>query len=292
MRLAEAVRALKPSDVNVLRALAKASRSYRYVPLDVLQEMLRISPSVLEKRLSFLHRLGLIRRWIGQYRGYELKSIGLDALALYTLSRRGFIEALGPKLGVGKEAEVYEAITPSGERVAVKFHRAGRRSFKHVRKVRTYLAGVKGSVKTVAPLIAAKREFEALELTHREGIAVPRPIVRVRHAVVTSFIEGELLYMCRELPNPSGLLSTILDNVVQAYRKAGVIHGDLSEYNVVVTPSLSPLIIDWPQWVPSSHPLAFKLLIRDIEYVASFFRRRFNVMFDLSELYKKLGQEV
>jgi len=144
MEIAKVVRSLRRSDVKLLELLLSASRRYRYVPLDYLSERLNLTPVSLEKKLSYLNKVGLIRRWIGQYVGFELKSIGMDALALYRLAERGVLEALGPKLGIGKEAEVYEAITPSSERVVVKFHRAGRRSFKHVRKVRAYLNKLRG----------------------------------------------------------------------------------------------------------------------------------------------------
>lgn len=289
MELAEVVRSLRRSDVKLLKLLLAASRRYRYVPVDYLYRKLDLSPSSLEEKLSFLNKLGLIRRNVGQYVGFELKSVGMDALALYVLAERGVVEALGPKIGVGKEADVYEAVAPGEGRVALKFHRAGRRSFKHVRKVRAYLSRVHGAVACVAPVIASLREFAALKRVVSAGVAAPTPIARYKHAVVTSRIEGVLLQQARGLEDPRGFFNALMDNVSRSLREAGVVHGDLSEYNVIVTPREEPLIIDWPQWLSAGHPSAIKLLIRDVTQLCLFFRRRFSLSVDAGEVLRGMG---
>lgn len=291
MELAEVVRSLRKSDAKLLELILLASRRYRYVPVDYLRERLSLTSSSLEKKLSYLNRVGLIRRWIGQYVGFELKSIGMDALALYRLVEHGVLEALGPKLGIGKEAEVYEAITPGGTRVAVKFHRAGRRSFKHVRKVRAYLNRVEGSVACVAPVIASLREFKALRKVVKVGVAAPTPIARFKHALVTSLIEGDLLQRCYGLEDPKGFLNELINNISKSINEAGVVHGDLSAYNIVVTPKGEPLLIDWPQWVGINHPSAKPLLIRDLSQLRLFFKKRFGLEVDLKGVLKELGVE-
>jgi hypothetical protein len=63
--------------------------------------------------------------------------LGLYALAcgagiaatLLLKKEANILEAFGKSLGIGKEADVYDALTPRNERVAVKFHRLGRISF-------------------------------------------------------------------------------------------------------------------------------------------------------------------
>ncbi|MEM4699439.1 MAG: RIO1 family regulatory kinase/ATPase [Candidatus Nezhaarchaeales archaeon] len=287
--LAEVARALRADDVKLLKLLLSASRRYRYVPLDYIRASLDLSASSLEEKLSFLNRLGLIRRNVGQYVGFELKSMGMDALALYVLARRGVVEALGPKLGVGKEADVYEAVAPGGGLVVVKFHRAGRRSFRHVRKVRAYLARVRGSVARVAPIIASLREFVALKRVVGVGVSAPAPIARYKHALVTSRVEGELLQRVRALEDPRGFFNALMDNVFKSLKEAGVVHGDLSEYNVVVSPREEPLIIDWPQWLSAGHPSAIRLLERDVTQLCLFFRRRFGLGVDADGVLREMG---
>ena len=46
--------------------------------------------------------------------------------------------AFGKSLGVGKESDVYDALAPSEKRVALKFHRLGRTSFKKTKIKRNY----------------------------------------------------------------------------------------------------------------------------------------------------------
>ncbi len=58
---------------------------------------------------------------------------------------------------------------------------------------------------------------------------------------------------------------------------AGIIHADLSDYNIIVKPDMHVLIIDWPQYVTKEHPNAKDLLTRDINNVLGFFDRKYKV---------------
>jgi RIO kinase 1 len=54
---------------------------------------------------------------------------------------------------------------------------------------------------------------------------------------------------------------------------AGIIHGDLSEYNVLVD-STGPVIIDLPQAIDAAaNNQALKMLLRDVENLAAYFGR-------------------
>jgi len=78
-------------------------------------------------RLGKLDDLSLVRRRsdIG-YIGYQLTIHGYDVLAMRALARKGIVEAISTtQVGVGKDADVYVGITPTGEKVAVKFNRVG-----------------------------------------------------------------------------------------------------------------------------------------------------------------------
>lgn len=274
---AKVLKNLKAVDFRVLRAIERGMRTYEYVPLERLQSLTKLQPTALGKHLGFLNKLGFIRQRRREYTGYTLKTIGYDALALYALTNKGVIEALGPKLGIGKEADVYEALTPAEERVVVKFHRLGRLSFRQTRRLRGYIGNRGRPSWLYESMLAAKREFHALRLLHPKNAPVPKPIAHNRHAVVMSIIEGDPLYVCDVLPNPVKLLKAILEGIRIAYKDAGIIHADLSEYNIVVTPDIHPLIIDWPQWVPVTHPMAEKYLERDVKNVLSYFEKRLRV---------------
>lgn len=124
-----------------------------------------------------------------------------------------------------------------------------------------------------------------LQKLYPAGVSVPKPIAQNRHAIVMSAIEGDTLADCHILRRPSRMLDEIIENIKKAYLEAGIIHADLSEYNVLVTPKLKPLIIDWPQWIGSSHPNWRFYLERDLTNVLSFFNRKFKVRRELPEVF-------
>jgi len=68
--------------------------------------------------------------------------------------------------------------------------------------------------------------------------------------------------------------------------KAGLIHADLSEYNIILQPDGHILIIDWPQAIKIDHKNARELLERDLKNVLNFFNRKFKVNLAIEEAYK------
>ncbi len=279
----QAFKMLRRADFKVLRAVELGMPHFEFVPIDYISRKIKLDLSLTSRILGRLFKLGLVRRGVGAYEGYSLTTWGYDCLALRYLVNSGFLEAIGKPLGVGKEADVYDAITPAGERVAVKFHRLGRVSFRKTRRVRTYIADRDKASWLIQAKMAAKREYEALVVLYSRGVRVPKPIAWNRHVVVMSFIDGDPLYVCDVLPDPEGFLEEVLADIRRSFREAGIVHGDLSEYNVIVTPEIEPLIIDWPQFVYASHPSAYMLLERDVKNIVRFFKRRFRIEVDFRE---------
>jgi len=278
-------RDLEPRDFRVLQAIELCMRRHRYVPHEEVAPIAGLNEKEVEFRLRRLRKFRLIRRWVGNYVGYVLNRAGYDCLAIQAFVKADVIEAFGRKLGVGKEADVYEALTPSGERVVVKFHRLGRISFRQTRRVRSYVAERRHISWIYQSRLAAEREFEALKLVHPHGVPVPRPIYQNRHAIVMGMIDGAELFHFIELPEPRKTLEEILSHIRRAYVQAGVVHGDLSEYNIILKSDWKILIIDWPQFVRKDEPNAEVLLRRDIENVLRFFKRKFGVEGNVSNAF-------
>jgi RIO kinase 2 len=88
------------------------------------------------------------------------------------------------------------------------------------------------------------------------------------------YIDGYNLNDVARLDDPGGFLDDILANVRTTFR-TGLIHADLSEYNIVVQKDGTVLLIDWPQAVNVEHPNAESLLERDVRNVIRFFQRKF-----------------
>jgi len=261
---------LESQDFRALQIIEVAMEKHEFVPRELIVKFSKFSEEETVFRLDRLHKLRLIRKTCEPYAGYALNYAGYDCLAINALVKAGVLEAFGKPLGIGKEADVYDALSPRGEHLAVKFQRLGRVSFRQTMRKRGYIreriSWLYESKK------AAQKEFEALKMVFPKGVAVPKPLCQNRHAVVMGAIEGAELADWREIRKPERVLREILFNVRKAYLKVGIIHADLSEYNIILKPDNHVLIIDWPQYVTRGHPNAQQLLTRDIENVIRFFK--------------------
>jgi len=279
---------LESEDFRVLAVIELDMSRHRYVPENDVSKLSGLSSKQVKYRLDRLSKLGLIYRWVGPYVGYVLSTVGYDCLAMNSLVKADLIEAFGKPLGVGKESDVYDALTPGGKRVAVKFHRLGRISFRQTRRLRGYVADRRHISWLYQSRLAAEKEFEALKIVYPHGVSVPEPIGQNRHVIVMSFIDGVELYRVPEIPNAEEVLDEILENIKRAYQKAKVIHADLSEFNVVLKPDGHILIIDWPQFVRTDHPNAEILLRRDVRNILKFFQRKFNIKREIQDVLESI----
>jgi RIO kinase 2 len=271
-------------DISILRAIELLMSKHEYVPEVLIAKKAKLSLEEAQHRLQHLSKNRLIRKWRGPYIGYVLNMAGYDVLAINALVKANILEAFGKPLGIGKEADVYDALTPKGRRVAVKFHRLGRISFRQTRRKRDYVAERSHISWLYQSRLAATKEFQALKLLYPARVAVPEPIRQNRHTIVMGMIEGAELYRYREIPEPKRIFVEILENIKKAYLGAEVIHADLSEYNVILQPDMHVLIIDWPQYVTKNHPNAEQLLRRDLQNILTFFRKKRLLKADLTEV--------
>ena len=283
----EVFKKLDENHFKILRIIERNLSRYEVVPREVILSESGLGQRA-EKLLQKLHEYRLIWAPMGLERGFCINYNGLDLLALKSLVDRGVIESLGRPLGVGKEADVYDALTPRGDRVAVKFFRIGRTSFKKYEKYRTSL--ISSHSYLAASARSASREYKALRILYPREVKVPKPVARSRHVIVTGFFQGIELASIQQLAEPLKVLGEILENVKKAV-SAGVVHSDLSAYNVLITPEEDILIIDWPQWVTPKHPMARTYLRRDLSNLVKFFRRKWGIG-KLPGEYLKLIEEV
>lgn len=283
----EALKQLREEDYRLLVAVERGMINHEYVDVKLVAGISGLEEEYVAGRLKGLARLGLLQRYKGSFTGYVLATRGYDCLALYVLVKRGTLSQLSPSpYGEGKESEVYLGKTVGERVVVVKFHRAGRTSFRRAKLVRGYIADKRHFSWLYSARLAAMREYEALRILWKRGASVPEPIDWNRHVVVTGYVEGDELYLIPELSDPKAFMERVLLEVEKCYG-AGVVHGDLSEYNVLVARGEKPVLIDWPQWIPSSHPMTSFYLKRDIVNIASFFAKKYRVSVDP----ERLGEE-
>lgn len=271
--IAREFKTLERYDFRVLHGVETAMRFFDWVPVDDLPSYSRLAKSEVDYRIRRLSRLKLVQRNTVHYVGYKLTFTGFDALAINTLVKRGIIRTLGGKIGVGKESDIYDAQRDDSVAVAVKFHREGT-TFRHIKRARGYIARTEKCSWMLASRRAAESEYQALKKLYGY-VEVPEPIAQNRHVIIMGLIDGKELNRT-ELAEPLDALREIIEQVKFVYGRQ-VVHGDLSEYNVLVRTDGSVTLIDWSQWVPLSHPDSGDLLRRDVNNVLSYFARKYKI---------------
>ncbi len=263
-------RELEPEDFYLLSGIEQGMRFSEWVQREQLPKYSGLTAEEVEYRLDRCMKHELIERKTIQYEGYQLTFEGYDALALRSFAERETVDGVGTPLGVGKESDVYEAM--SFQPLALKYHREGITNFREVTREREYTADHNHVSWLYTARKAAEAEYDALETLY-PAVSVPRPVDQNRHAIVMEKLDGGELSRVRLESDPVGVLDLILDEVAAAY-EAGFVHADLSEYNVFVDDS-GITIFDWPQAVSTDHDNARELLGRDLTNIYGYFRRKY-----------------
>ncbi|WP_049985644.1 serine/threonine-protein kinase Rio1 [Halobellus rufus] len=201
--------------------------------------------------------------------------------AIYKLVQDGHIDAFGGPISTGKEANVYEALgsDDGAERdVAVKIYRINASNF---RQMREYLEGDPrfegiGNDKKQVVLAWTQKEFANLSRARQAGVRVPEPIAVERNVLVMELV-GLVEERARRLAevdveNPETAYE-VVSEYMRRLHAAGLVHGDLSEYNMIIHDG-ELVVIDLGQAVTVHHPNAEEFLRRDCRNVAAFFGRQ------------------
>jgi len=281
-RAASLITKIDPREFRVLQAIELGMSKYEFVPLNFITRFTGFPIQEVEHWIDELDLNDLLWRQSEGYLGYILNYNSYDLLALNALVRSEVVEALGMSLGMGKEADIFEALTPSNIKVAIKFHRLGRISFRDTRRKREYIANRHHISWLYQSRLAAEKEYNALSIVKKAGVCVPEPIAQNRHTIVMEKIEGNQIGEIASLEDPKSFLNEILINVKKSFN-AGIIHADLSEFNIMVTNDGRIYIIDWPQYIKKDHKNSEEYLERDLQNILNFFNRKFNIDMKINE---------
>ncbi len=198
---------------------------------------------------------------------------------LYKLLNRGTIRALHGVISTGKEANVYRGENTDGKPVAVKIYRV---STAETDFMLEYIIGdprfkrVKRRSRSLIPQWATK-EYKNLTRYYEAGIRVPKPLDLERNVLVMEFIGDTKrnlpapLLKNVEIPSPVRTFNEITRMIENGYTKAGLVHADLSEYNILWL--RRPVFIDVSQSVLIGHDYAEKYLFRDIQNMTTYFTK-------------------
>jgi RIO kinase 1 len=224
-----------------------------------------------------------------------------------TLSPRTYVllEEIASKLNIdyylgaissGKEAKVYPAKTVDGKYYAVKIYYISTSASK--RAIQKYTFGDKRfediKVTNTRQLIItwARKEFKNLSIMYESGVNVPKPILVEENILVMDFIgeNGNRAPLLKELSEDE-ITKDLYDEVISQLEimanKAKLVHGDLSEYNIMVWDKV--YIIDVSQAISIESENAIDLLIRDIENVNRFFSSKGIEVYPTEDILKRLN---
>jgi RIO kinase 1 len=206
------------------------------------------------------------------------------------LVQDGLVDEVIRQLMSGKEAAVYVVRCGEEIRCAKVYKEANKRSFrqstdytegrkvKNSRRARAMEKGTRYGRKAQEEAWQ-NAEVDALYRLAAAGVRVPRPYnfhegVLLMELVTDS--EGNAAPRLNDLELTAELsreYHRILITQVVRMLCAGIVHGDLSEYNVLVD-STGPVIIDLPQAVDAAaNNQARKMLLRDVQNLAAYFGR-------------------
>ena len=215
-------------------------------------------------------------------------------MVIYHFLSKGVIGEIHGVVSSGKEARVYWGKNNEGVELAIKVYLTGSAEFR--KGMLKYIEGdqrFKGVKRDTRSLIFtwAQKEFRNLEQATRAKVRVPKPVAVRNNVLVMEFIgrDGVGAPSMKEQPpkNPEKAYNLLLANLERLYRKAELVHGDLSEYNIMMWKG-RPVIFDVSQAVPTSHPMADFLLRRDLGNINRFFNRLGVKVLSVEEAYKRV----
>jgi RIO kinase 1 len=214
---------------------------------------------------------------------------------LYHFLSKGVIDEVHGVVNAGKEARVYWGKDKDGKELAVKIYLTSSAEF--LKGMHKYIEGdrrfknVKHDTRSLI-FTWAQKEFRNLEQAARAKVPVPKPIAVEKNVLVMGFIGKDGVSapsMKEQLPRaPEKVYNLMLTYLKRLYRRADLVHGDLSEYNIMIW-SGQPVLFDMSQSVPTSHPLAEPLLRRDLENLNRFFSRLGIKVLSVEEAYKQVA---
>lgn len=216
-------------------------------------------------------------------------------LGIYKLMKDGVIDTLEYPVSTGKEGNVFAARDPKGKMVALKIYRTSNATFNRISR---YIEGDKrfrdlsGSRRKIIMAWASK-EFRNLQRMHDAGVNVPQPLRFHRNMVVMRYIGTQKapapLLKDVIIEDPTEMYEYLLEQMRLSYQEAGLVHADLSEYNILYY-RRKAFIIDVGQAVLVDHANAKDFLYRDIDNINRFFRSRGVDIKDREDIFKDITE--
>ena len=208
------------------------------------------------------------------------------------LKDKGLFQQVRGSLAAGKESKVYIAVASDGSLRILKIYLTVSAEFK---KRTQYIVGDPrfSSIKPGSrSLIAAwaRKEFKNMKAAHAAGVNVPTPIAVKKNVLIMEFIgdsQSNAVPTLVESQVTSDDYKEVIDQMILLYQKAGLVHADLSEYNIFKTAS-GVMLFDFGSAVDIQHPNSKQFLVRDVINVSRFFAKRGIEVLDVAQAVEKI----
>jgi RIO kinase 1 len=200
-------------------------------------------------------------------------------MVLYRLLNKGVIDKVYGVINSGKESRIYRGLDADGGNIAIKIYLTSSKEFR--RGMMAYIEGdprFRLTRRDTRSLIYAwaQKEFKNLQRASNVGVRVPKPIYVEKNVLVMEFIgeDDVAAPTLKEVPprKPHHMYTVLLRYVKLLYQQAKLVHGDLSEYNIMHLGD-EPVIFDLSQTISIEHPRAQEFLTRDLTNLNRFFSR-------------------
>lgn len=217
-------------------------------------------------------------------------------MTLYDLMTNGVIESVQYPISTGKEGNVFLAKDSDGDDLALKIFRTSTSTFKRISKYiegDPRFKGLSGSRRKVIYAWTGK-EYRNLQRYYDAEINVPEPIAHKNNCLVMEFL-GEKGISAPKLKDvvmkdPDDVYEGVLSFIIDGYRDARLVHGDLSEYNILMMDE-EPILIDCGQAMTADFYNAPELLDRDIKNVNRFFKHRGVEVAERDEILEMINED-
>lgn len=197
---------------------------------------------------------------------------------LFKLASQGFFEELVSPISIGKEANIFSAITKDNKYVILKIYRLETCDFNKMYDYIKYDPRYSHLKKQRRKVIFAwaQREFRNLMKARDAGIRVPTPITFNNNILVLEMI-GKDSQAAPKLKddtpkNIKRFYKTTVDYMKRLH-ELGMVHGDLSAYNILNLND-QPVFIDFSAGTMKNSPNYNEYLERDIKNIANFFKKQ------------------
>lgn len=196
---------------------------------------------------------------------------------LFKLITKGCFKGMESPISIGKESNVFSALTEEGKRVIIKIYRLETCDFNRMYDYIKHDSRFHNIRRKKRKIIFAwaQREYKNLLRAEKYGVVVPKPIAFLGNVLVLEFI-GEKDNIAPKLKdkipeNKKQFFNEIVVNIKKLY-KAKLVHADLSAFNILNL-NEKPVFIDFSQTTTLEHPRAMEFLERDVKNIYNFFNK-------------------